>query len=116
MAGRTWRRTGTAVAVALLALSLAACNRGTSSTSTEGGGEAGGKIAAVIKGLDNPFFQAMQQGIEEQATAQGTPVTVQAATSITDTTGQADQRHQPGPVAGPGQPEEQAHRQHRQSS
>jgi hypothetical protein len=56
MAGKTWRRTGTAVAVALLALSLAACNRGTSSTSTEGGGgEAGGKIAAVIKGLDNPF-------------------------------------------------------------
>jgi ABC-type sugar transport system substrate-binding protein len=44
----------------------------------------------VIKGLDNPFFQAMQQGIEEQASAQGTEVTVQAANSITDTTGQAD--------------------------
>jgi ABC-type sugar transport system substrate-binding protein len=90
MTGKTWRRTGTAVAVALLALSLAACNRGTSSTSTQGEGDAGGKIAAVIKGLDNPFFQAMQLGIEEQATAQSTPVTVQAATSITDTTGQAD--------------------------
>jgi ABC-type sugar transport system substrate-binding protein len=47
-------------------------------------------VAAVIKGLDNPFFQAMQQGIQNQAKAEGINVTVQAATSITDTTGQAD--------------------------
>jgi ABC-type sugar transport system substrate-binding protein len=93
MARRTWRRTSTAVTVALLMLALAACNRGTDTNAGSGGGggaESGGKIAAVIKGLDNPFFQAMQQGIEEQAKAQGTTVTVQAATSITDTTGQAD--------------------------
>ena len=25
------------------------------------------KVAAIVKGLDNPFFQTMQQGIEEQA-------------------------------------------------
>src|SRR5918912_658297 len=94
MDGRIWRRMGTAGAVAVLALGLAACNRGTSSNAGGGGGggggTSGGKIAAVIKGLDNPFFQAMQQGIQEQSSAQGTTVTVQAATSITDTTGQAD--------------------------
>ncbi|MBB2912495.1 ribose transport system substrate-binding protein [Streptosporangium becharense] len=47
-------------------------------------------IAAVIKGLDNPFFQTMKQGMDDQAKAAGVPVTVQAANSITDTTGQAD--------------------------
>lgn len=83
--GRIWRQVGTVGVVAVLALGLAACNRGTSSNTTGGGGggggSSGGKIAAVIKGLDNPFFQAMQQGIEEQASAQGTEVTVQAATT-----------------------------------
>ncbi|GAA2712423.1 substrate-binding domain-containing protein [Actinoplanes palleronii] len=48
------------------------------------------KVAAVIKGLDNPFFQSMEKGIKEQAQTSGTAVTVQAANSITDTTGQAD--------------------------
>jgi ribose transport system substrate-binding protein len=48
------------------------------------------RVAAVIKGLDNPFFQIMQQGIEDQAKATNTPVTVQAANSLNDTTGQAD--------------------------
>ncbi|GAA2845939.1 substrate-binding domain-containing protein [Streptosporangium fragile] len=48
------------------------------------------KIAAVIKGLDNPFFQTMKQGMDDQARTAGVPVTVQAANSITDTTGQAD--------------------------
>jgi ABC-type sugar transport system substrate-binding protein len=47
-------------------------------------------VAAVIKGLDNPFFQSMEKGIQEQASAGDADVTVQAATSITDTTGQAD--------------------------
>jgi ABC-type sugar transport system substrate-binding protein len=47
-------------------------------------------VAAVIKGLDNPFFQTMQQGIEDQAKTAGTNVTVQAANSLNDTTGQAD--------------------------
>jgi len=47
-------------------------------------------VAAVIKGLDNPFFQTMQRGIEDQAKTGGTNVTVQAATGLNDTTGQAD--------------------------
>ncbi len=48
------------------------------------------KIAAIIKGLDNPYFQAMEQGLEAQAKADNVSLTVQAATSITDTAGQAD--------------------------
>ncbi len=81
---------GVAATVSAAALVLvAACGSGDSGSST---GAAGGtaKVAAVIKGLDNPFFQSMEQGIKEQATASGTEVTVQAANSITDTTGQAD--------------------------
>jgi ribose transport system substrate-binding protein len=48
------------------------------------------KIAAVIKGLDNPFFQSMQEGIAQQARSARVSVTVQAAKSITDMTGQAE--------------------------
>ncbi len=71
------------------ALALAAC--GASDTAATGASSsAKPKVAAIIKGLDNPFFQTMQQGIDAQATASGASVTVQAAQSITDTTGQAD--------------------------
>lgn len=66
-----------------LALALSACGG-----STSGGGS--GQIAAVVKGLDNPFFQSMESGINEQASTSDVEVTVQAANSITDTTGQAD--------------------------
>jgi hypothetical protein len=38
MAGRIWRQVGTVGAVAVLALVLAACNRGSSSNATGGGG------------------------------------------------------------------------------
>jgi len=60
------------------------------STSGGGGGDGEVRVAAVIKGLDNPFFQAMQQGLEEGAATEGVEVEVQAAQSITDTTGQAE--------------------------
>jgi ABC-type sugar transport system substrate-binding protein len=76
-----------AVAVTASALTLAAC--GTSGSSGTGGGGSP-KIAAVIKGLDNPFFQTMKQGIDAQGKTAGVSTTVQAANSITDTTGQAD--------------------------
>lgn len=52
--------------------------------------EDAGKIAAVIKGLDNPFFQTMQQGIEGSAKDLGIAVTTQAAANMGDATGQAD--------------------------
>jgi ABC-type sugar transport system substrate-binding protein len=79
-----------AAPVAALALVLAGCSTG--STGSDAGGEAGAtaKVAAVIKGLDNPFFQAMEDGINDTAEADGVDVTVQAAADIGDTTGQAD--------------------------
>jgi ribose transport system substrate-binding protein len=75
------------------ALALAACGSGETTGATPAAGEAGTttpKIAAVIKGLDNPFFQTMKQGMDDQAATAKVPVTVQAANAITDTTGQAD--------------------------
>lgn len=77
-----------AVAVAALGLSsLVGCG---DDPQTQGGGEDGSSYAAVIKGLDNPFFQQMQQGIEAQAGEDDLSVEVQAAAGITDTSGQAD--------------------------
>jgi ABC-type sugar transport system substrate-binding protein len=69
-------------------LLLAGCSSGSDSGSGTTAGPA--KVAAVINGLDNPFFQSMEQGIKDQGAAAGITPTVQAATSITDTTGQAD--------------------------
>ncbi|MEP9382966.1 substrate-binding domain-containing protein [Nocardioides cheoyonin] len=78
-------------AVALLAaagLALTACS--SSDSNASGSGSSSTKIAAVIKGLDNPFFQSMEQGIQDESKSIGVSTTVQAAQSITDTTGQAD--------------------------
>ncbi|MBF8184396.1 substrate-binding domain-containing protein [Nonomuraea sp. K274] len=94
MANTRGRRTAALSAVlAAGALALSACGSGeTTGTSPAAGGAstATPKIAAVIKGLDNPFFQTMKQGMDEQAATAKAPVTVQAANAITDTTGQAD--------------------------
>lgn len=71
------------------ALALSAC----SSSGGSGGGNAssgGDRIGVVIKGLDNPFFQTMKQGVDAAAKSDKVSVTVQAAQSITDTSGQAD--------------------------
>lgn len=80
-----FRTTLTAIAAtAVGALALAGCSTTTATPAAEEGGEP--KIAAVIKGLDNPFFQSMEQGIK----AANDSITVQAAQDITDTSGQAD--------------------------
>jgi ABC-type sugar transport system substrate-binding protein len=77
------RRALVAAALAAgVAMALTACGGGGSGDTTS--------VAAVIKGLDNPFFQSMEKGITDQSAAAGVQATVQAATSITDTTGQAD--------------------------
>ncbi|MBB2940757.1 ribose transport system substrate-binding protein [Actinoplanes lutulentus] len=83
--GRTRRCIAAGSTVAALVL-VSACGSGDEGTTA--GGDA--KVAAVIKGLDNPFFQSMEAGINDQAKTSGTTVTVQAANSISDTTGQAD--------------------------
>lgn len=77
-----------AVPVIALAISLASCSSGSSDSPSGDSGSA--KVAAVIKGLDNPFFQAMEDGIKDTAKTDGVDVTVQAAADIGDTTGQAD--------------------------
>lgn len=84
------RSTAAAVAVTAGALALAACGSGSSSKASGGAKGGNTKVAAVIKGLDNPFFQTMKQGIDAQAKTAGVSTTVQAANAITDTTGQAD--------------------------
>lgn len=79
--------------VGATALVLAGCSDGGSSTNDgQGAGseETAANVAAVIKGLDNPFFQHMEVGLEDAAEALGVEVEIQAAADITDTTGQAD--------------------------
>ena len=86
--------------------------------SDSGSGSGNSEVAAVIKGLDNPFFQAMEEGINEQAQGrrrQGRPSRPPRASPTPP--GQADKldghgraglrllhrqpdlRHQPGPGA-----------------
>ena len=76
------------IASTALALTLAGCGEDPQAAGGSGGGS--GSYAAVIKGLDNPFFQQMEQGIDAQASESDVDVEVQAAQSITDTSGQAD--------------------------
>ncbi|WP_368498479.1 substrate-binding domain-containing protein [Herbiconiux sp. A18JL235] len=85
----TWMRSARiALPLGIAALALAGC---AGSGSGDGGdGSSSSKVAAVIKGLDNPFFQAMESGIQETADTDGVDVTIQAAADIGDTTGQAD--------------------------
>jgi ABC-type sugar transport system substrate-binding protein len=46
-------------------------------------------VVAVIKGLDNPFFQTMEGGLRAAAQRHGLAVRVAAAAGLQDTTGQA---------------------------
>ncbi|MCL8025579.1 substrate-binding domain-containing protein [Nocardioides bruguierae] len=73
-------------ALAVPSLLLTACG----SDSDAGSGSESESVAAVIKGLDNPFFQAMRDGLTDEADADGISVEVQAAQDISDTTGQAE--------------------------
>ena len=65
-----------------LSLAVTACGDDGGTSGSSGSGD----VAAVIKGLDNPFFQQMEAGID----AADDNVDVQAAADITDTTGQLD--------------------------
>jgi ABC-type sugar transport system substrate-binding protein len=74
---------------AALSLSVAACGG-----DDEGGGSGaattgGSSVGVMIKGLDNPFFAAMNDGVEAAAQDTGADVQIQAAASLTDTSGQA---------------------------
>jgi len=73
---------------ASLSLTVAACG---GDSDESGGAAAGGSktIGVMIKGLDNPFFAAMNDGVEAAAADTGAEVQIQAAASLTDTSGQA---------------------------
>src|SRR2546430_7021948 len=63
------------IIVSLVTMMISAC--GGSQSGSTGTSSGGSRIAAGIKGLDNPFFQAMEQGIKGQANAQTSDVNVQ---------------------------------------
>src|SRR5205823_3627492 len=48
-------------------------------------------VAAVIKGLDNPFFATMRDGLVSTAKQHKVRITVQAAAGLQDTAGQASE-------------------------
>lgn len=83
------RRTIVLAVGAALSLTFAACggdeDEGASGAATTGGTSVG----VMIKGLDNPFFAAMNDGVEAAAQDTGADVQIQAAASLTDTSGQA---------------------------
>jgi ABC-type sugar transport system substrate-binding protein len=87
--GKTRRAVVLAVGAAL-SLTIAACGG-----DEEGGGgaasngEGGNSVGVMIKGLDNPFFAAMNDGVKAAAQETGADVQVQAAASLSDTSGQA---------------------------
>lgn len=80
------------VAAVGASLLLAACGSDDGGDSGDNGSKdvADTNIGIVIKGLDNPFFQHMEDGINAEQEESGASVEIQAAASITDTAGQAD--------------------------
>ena len=72
------------VVVAAAALAAAGC--GGESTSRD---DHDARIGVVIKGLDNPFFAAMKDGVMAAAREHNADVKLSAATGLDDTAGQA---------------------------
>lgn len=70
-----------------LGVGLAACGGDGGEEEEAGAGEA--RVGVIIKGLDNPFFVAMDEGVNAAAEEWGASVQVQAAASLEDTSGQA---------------------------
>jgi ABC-type sugar transport system substrate-binding protein len=77
------------VAGVSLSLAVAACGGSSNNGGTAAGGGGDKPVGVMIKGLDNPFFAAMNDGVKAAAKDTGTKVQVQAAASLTDTSGQA---------------------------
>lgn len=73
-----------AVAAFSILVLTVACQRGPGDTESE----SDVSIGVIIKGLDNPFFGAMRDGIEAKADELGVDVEIQAAADIGDTAGQ----------------------------
>jgi ABC-type sugar transport system substrate-binding protein len=67
---------------AVVALLAAGCG-------DDSGANGGTGVGVVIKGVDNPFFAAMKQGVEAAARDRDADVRLSAATGLEDTAGQA---------------------------
>lgn len=91
------------VGVAFGVLAVAACGSTSSGTGTATSAPAGSaaaspagkalkdiKIAAVVKGLDNPFFGTISDGVKAAAQEYGVSATIEAAPGLNDETGQAN--------------------------
>jgi ABC-type sugar transport system substrate-binding protein len=68
---------------------VAACGGDDGGGGGAAAGDGGKSVGVMIKGLDNPFFAAMNDGVKAAATDTGADVQIQAAASLTDTSGQA---------------------------
>jgi ABC-type sugar transport system substrate-binding protein len=84
---RAWitRRLRQIFVLAVGALAAAGCGSDNSSPPAS----AHTRVGVVIKDLDNPFFAAMEQGVQAAARDRKADVRVSAASSIEDTAGQA---------------------------
>ena len=92
MRGRR-KSAGTFAAVMAASMTIAACGGEdeADTQATPAGGEGGGRtqVGVIIKGLDNPFFAAMNDGVKAAAKEQDVDVQIQAAASLEDMAGQA---------------------------
>lgn len=87
MRGRLARAIVPPATLLLTLAGLAACGGDDGEDEEAGADEA--RVGVIIKGLDNPFFVAMEEGVNAAAEASGADVQVQAAASLEDTSGQA---------------------------
>jgi ABC-type sugar transport system substrate-binding protein len=78
-----------AAAIALVAAGCGGHSGAHGNRGDSGAGGGGANIGVVIKGLDNPFFTAMKQGVLAATRDRLADVHVSAATGLQDTAGQA---------------------------
>ncbi|HMM95208.1 MAG: substrate-binding domain-containing protein [Micrococcales bacterium] len=85
---RTARRAVASAAIVGLALTATACNRGSTSDSGSGGGDAAVGVTLITKDSTNPFFVAMQKGAKADATKNNVKLTVASGKQEGDDQGQ----------------------------
>jgi ABC-type sugar transport system substrate-binding protein len=90
---RTRKPVAAIAAVVSLSMAFAACGgddeESGDSGSTSSGAAESVSVGVMIKGLDNPFFAAMNDGVEAAGKEYNAKVQVQAAAGLEDTSGQA---------------------------
>ncbi|OLT17615.1 BMP family ABC transporter substrate-binding protein [Pseudonocardia sp. CNS-139] len=78
------KRIGAVAATAAVALTLAACGGTSGDAGAQGGGDQQPYIAIVSKGFQHQFWQAVQQGAEQEAQAQGARITFEGPATEAD--------------------------------